>query len=72
MRERARRQRFCETRWVGPSGAVAGLVSSVSFVTPQASGRFVCAFAMNRPSVHGDAGLAPATGLIRSSSAFPA
>ncbi len=29
----------CESRWVGPSGAVARVVSSVWFVTPQASGR---------------------------------
>jgi NAD(P)-dependent dehydrogenase (short-subunit alcohol dehydrogenase family) len=29
----------CESSWVGPSGAVARVVSSVSFVTPQASGR---------------------------------
>src|SRR5215216_2365477 len=59
----------CESRLVGPSGAVARVVSSVSFVTHQASGR-VRAFAMNRPGVHGDAGLAPAVGLIRSLSAF--
>jgi NAD(P)-dependent dehydrogenase (short-subunit alcohol dehydrogenase family) len=61
----------CESRWVGPSGAVARVVSSVPLVTRQASGR-VRAFAMNRPSVHGDAGLAPAVGLIRSLSAFGA
>src|SRR5215204_6712143 len=35
-----------------------GWVSSVSFVTRQASGR-VRAFAMNRPGVHGDVRLAP-------------
>ena len=35
-----------------------GWVSSVSFVTRQASGP-VRAFAMNRPGVHGDVGLAP-------------
>ena len=62
---------FCESRWVRPSGAVARVVSSVSFVTRQASGR-VRAFAMNRPGVHGDAGLAPAVGLIRSLSALVA
>jgi len=48
---------------VGPSGAVARVVLSVSFVTHLASGR-VRAFTMNRPGVHGDAGLAPAVGLI--------
>jgi hypothetical protein len=56
---------------VGPSGAVARVVSSVLLVTRQASGR-VRAFAMNRPGVHGDAGLAPAVGLIRSLSAIVA
>lgn len=45
---------------------------SVSFVTPQASGRRVCALRMNRPGVHGGAGLAPAVGLIRSLSALGA
>ena len=63
------RSGVCETRVVGPSGAVASLVLAVSFVTPQASGRFQRAFAMNRPGVHGGAGLAPAVGLIRRLSA---
>jgi hypothetical protein len=62
----------CESWRVGPSGAVASLVSSVSFVTPQASGRVVRALGMNCRSVHGGAGLAPAVGLIRSLSALSA
>ena len=56
--EAAPRSGVCESRWVGPSGAVARVVSSVLFVTHLASGR-VRAFAMNRLSVHGDAGLSP-------------
>ncbi len=39
----------CETRWVGLSGAVASLVSSVSRVTLQGTGRFLRAFLMIRP-----------------------
>jgi hypothetical protein len=62
----------CESRGVGPSGAVARVVSSVLLVTRQASGHVVCALGMNRPGVHGDAGLAPAVGLIRSLSALGA
>jgi hypothetical protein len=65
------RSGVCESRLVGPSGAVARVVSSVLLVTRQASGR-VRAFAMNRPGVHGDAGLAPAVGLIGSLSALVA
>jgi hypothetical protein len=60
----------CESRRVGPSGAVASLVVVVSFVTHLASGRGLRALGMNRPSVHGDAGLVPAVGLIRSLSAL--
>jgi hypothetical protein len=53
-------------------GPLPGLVSSVRFVTRQASGRLVRALGMNRPGVRGDAGLAPAVGLIRSLSALVA
>jgi hypothetical protein len=60
----------CETRLVGLSGPLPGLVSSVAFVTHLASGRVLCALRMNRPSVRGDAGLAPAVGLIRRLSAL--
>jgi hypothetical protein len=38
----------------------------VPLVTRQASDRVLCVLGMNRPSVHGDAGLALAVGLIRS------
>ena len=71
MLRRMPRSGVCESRLVGPLGAVARVVLSVPFVTRQASGRFR-AFAMNRPGVRGDAGLAPAVGLIRSLSAFVA
>ena len=57
---------------VGPSGAVARLNVVVPLVTHQASDRVVCVLGMNRPGVHGDAGLAPAVGLIRSLSALGA
>jgi hypothetical protein len=36
------------------------------------SDRVLCVLRMNRPGVHGDAGLAPAVGLIRSLSALGA
>ena len=62
----------CESRWVGPSGAVARVVSSVLLVIRRVSGRVVCVFAMNRASVRGGAGLAPAVGLIGSLSALSA
>ncbi len=51
---------------VVPSGAVARVVSSVSLVTRLASGRALRVLGMNRPGVRGDAGLAPAVGLIGS------
>ena len=62
----------CETRLVGPSGAVARLgglrvVRDSSGVRPR-----VRALGMNRPGVHGDAGLVPVVGLIRSLSALSA
>jgi hypothetical protein len=63
-REPSTRSGVC--RLVGPSGAIARVVSSVLLVTRQASGR-VRAFAMSRPGMHGGAGLAPAVGLIGSS-----
>jgi hypothetical protein len=44
----------------------------VLLVTLLASGRGLRAFGMNRPGVHGDAGLVPVVGLIRSLSALPA
>jgi hypothetical protein len=44
----------------------------VSLVTPQVSDRVLCVLGMNRPGVHGGAGLAPAVGLIRSLSALGA
>ena len=59
----------CETRRVGLSGAVASLVVVVPCVTRRVTGRFVRALGMIRPRVQGDAGLAPAAGLIRSLSA---
>ena len=60
----------CETRVVGPSGAVASLVASVPFVTLQALGRVLRALGMIRPCVYGGAGLVPVVGLIRSLSAL--
>jgi hypothetical protein len=65
-------QGVCESRLVGPSGTVARVVSSVLLVTRQGLGCVSRALRMNRPGVHGDAGLAPAVGLIRSLSAFVA
>jgi hypothetical protein len=67
-----RQSGVCETRLVGPSGAVArlGVVRGVrdsSGVRPR-----LRALGMNRPSVRGDAGLAPAVGLIRRLSAVSA
>src|SRR5581483_9447310 len=59
----------CKSRRVGPSGAVARVGVVVSLVTHQASARDLRVLGMNRPGVHGDAGLAPAVGLIRSLSA---
>jgi hypothetical protein len=57
---------------VGLSGAVASLVVVVPFVTRRVTGRLVRAF-LNDPSERqGDAGLAPAAGLIRSLSALSA
>ena len=47
-------------------------MSFVLLVTHQASGRWLRALRMNRPSVRGDAGLAPAVGLIRRLSAVSA
>jgi len=64
--------RDCETRRVGPSGAVASLVVVVPRVTHRVTGRRVRAFGMICPRVHGGAGLAPAAGLIGSLSAFSA
>lgn len=62
----------CETRLVGPSGAVARL-GGLRVVRDSSGVRLrLCAFGMNRPGVHGDAGLAPAVGLIRSLSALTA
>lgn len=66
------RSGVCKSRRVGPSGAVARLGVVVSLVTHQASDRVMCVFRMNCPGVHGDAGLAPAVGLIRSLSALGA
>ena len=68
-RTQGSRSGVCKSRRVGPSGAVARLVVVVSLVTLQASDRVLCVLGMNRPGVHGDAGLAPAVGLIRSLSA---
>jgi hypothetical protein len=59
----------CETCCVGLSGAIASLVVAVPGVTRQVTGRFVRALGMICPRVRGGAGLAPAAGLIRSSSA---
>ena len=59
----------CETRRIGLSGAVASLLVAVPRVTHQVTGRCVRALRMIRPRVQGDAGLAPAAGLIRSLSA---
>jgi hypothetical protein len=58
-----------KTGLVGLSGADARLVVAVSCVTRQVSGRCVRALGMICPRVRGGAGLAPAAGLIRSSSA---
>ena len=64
------RQGIGKTRRVGLSGAVASLVVVVPFVTRRVTGRFVRAL-LNDPSERqGDAGLAPAAGLIRSLSAL--
>jgi hypothetical protein len=60
----------CKSQWVGLSGAVASLVVVVPFVTRRVTGRLVRAL-LNDPSERqGDAGLAPAAGLIRSLSAL--
>jgi len=59
----------CETRRVGLSGFDVSLVVAVSRVTRLVTGRFVCALGMICLRVRGGAGLAPAAGLIRSSSA---
>jgi hypothetical protein len=63
------RSGVCESRWVGPSGAVArlGVVRAVRDSSGVRSRLRV--LGMNRPGVHGGAGLAPAVGLIRSLSA---
>src|SRR6266536_2698806 len=60
----------CKSRRVGLSGAVASLVVVVPLVTRRVTGRLVRAL-LNDPSERqGDAGLAPAAGLIRSLSAL--
>ena len=61
-----------KTRRVCLSGPVAGLVVAVARVTRRVTRRRVRALGMNRPRVHGGAGLAPAAGLIGSLSAFEA
>src|SRR5581483_12012824 len=58
----------CKGRRVGPSGAVARVGVVVSLVTHQASARDLRVLGMNRPGVHGDAGLAPAVGRTRGKS----
>jgi hypothetical protein len=55
-----------KTRRVGLSGAVASLVVVVPFVTRGVTGRFVGALLSDPSGRQGDAGLAPAAGLIRS------
>ena len=62
--------RDCETRRVGLSGAVASLVVAVPRVTRQGTGRFGRTLGMICLCEYGDAGLAPAVGLIRSLSAL--
>jgi hypothetical protein len=54
------------------SEAVASLVVAVPRVTRRVTGRRVRALGLNCPRVCGGAGLAPAAGLIRSSSAVSA
>ena len=61
-----------KTHRVGLSGVVASLVVAVPRVTRRVTGHFVCALGMMCLRVCGGAGLAPAAGLIRSLSAFPA
>ena len=58
-----------KTGRVGLSGAVASLVVVVPFVTRRVTGRVVRAFLNDPSGRQGDAGLAPAAGLIRSLSA---
>ena len=53
-------------------GPLPGLVVVRAACDSSGVGPLLRALGMNRPSVHGDAGLAPAVGLIRSLSAIEA
>lgn len=61
-----------ETRLVGPSGAAARLGGLRAVCDSSGVRPCLRALGMNRPGVRGDAGLAPAVGLIRSLSALSA
>lgn len=54
------RDAFMEAYGTQGSRAVARLVVVVPLLTHQASDRVLCVLGMNRPGVHGGAGLAPA------------